>query len=281
MDHKLETFLAVCKTMHYGRAAEILNLSQPAVSKHIQSLEAEYGVSLFEYSARRLRKTRCAEILEEYASSLKYNEEELILKLHDKPKPQLRIGATKSIGDYILLPEICRFLNNPDNKLRMTVDNTANLLELLDLGRLDFVILEGIFDKSKYDWFLMRREPYIGICPASHRFSGREVPTEELFNERLILREEGSGTRRILEDELLQQGYTVKSFSDCVYISSFTLIKGLVSAGCGISFLYEAVVGDDPEFGHFSSPPLTGTHDLNVVFLKNTHAGLEARRFLY
>ena len=47
MEQKLETFLALCQTMHYGRAAELLNLSQPAVSKHIKALETEYGVQLF------------------------------------------------------------------------------------------------------------------------------------------------------------------------------------------------------------------------------------------
>lgn len=54
MDPRLDTFLTLCRTMHYGRAAEALNLSQPAVSKHIQALEAQYGAKLFDYSGRRL-----------------------------------------------------------------------------------------------------------------------------------------------------------------------------------------------------------------------------------
>lgn len=103
MDQKLETFLTLCKTMHYGRAAELLHLSQPAVSKHIQALEAQYGVRLFTYQARRLQKTREGDILEQYAFSLRYNEEMLLARLHEKSKTLLRIGATKSIGDYILL----------------------------------------------------------------------------------------------------------------------------------------------------------------------------------
>ena len=69
MEQKLETFLTLCRTMHYGRAAEALNLSQPAVSKHIQSLEEEYGAPLFTYANRRLRKTRQGELLEQYAMS--------------------------------------------------------------------------------------------------------------------------------------------------------------------------------------------------------------------
>lgn len=86
MDQKLETFLTLCKTMHYGRAAELLHLSQPAVSKHIQALEAQYGVRLFTYQARRLQKTREGDLLEQYAFSLRYNEEMLLARLHEKVK---------------------------------------------------------------------------------------------------------------------------------------------------------------------------------------------------
>ena len=74
MEQKLETFLTLCRTMHYGRAAEALNLSQPAVSKHIQALEMEYGAPLFSYANRRLSKTPQGELLERYAISLRYNE---------------------------------------------------------------------------------------------------------------------------------------------------------------------------------------------------------------
>lgn len=280
MEQKLETFLTLCRTMHYGRAAEQLNLSQPAVSKHIQALEAQYGIQLFSYSGRRLKKTPQGEMLEQYAAALRYNEEKLLARLHRRPDLLLRIGATKSVGDYILLPDIRRFLARPGNRLEFTVDNTTHLLEQLDRGELDFVVLEGIFDKSRYDWFLLRQEPYIGVCAADHPFAGRDVPLEELFAQRLILRERGSGTRNILERELAQQGYSADSFADQACISSFTLIRELVSAGCGITFLYASVVKGDPRFGRFSCPPLTGAHDLNVVFLKDTDAGTMARDFL-
>ena len=281
MDAKLCTFLTLCRTMNYRRAAEALHLTQPAVTKQIQALEAQYGVKLFSYDERKLRKTAQGEILERYAISLQYNDAQLARLLAQKPKTLLRIGATKSIGDYILLPEIRRFLAQPENELFFTVDNTAHLLSQLDAGALDFVVLEGLFDKRRYDHFLLREEPYIGVCAADHPWSGRHIDLQTLFTERLILREPGSGTRNILERELTRQGYTVEAFQSRVCISSFKLIRELVAARCGISFLYEAVVKDTPQFAHFFCPPLTGAHELNVVFLKHTGAGAYARRFLY
>lgn len=281
MDQKLSTFLTLCSTMNYRRAADALHLTQPAVTKQIQALEAQYGVKLFSYDERKLRKTPQGEILERYAISLQYNDAELTRLLAEKPKTLLRIGATKSIGDYILIPEIRRYLEMPDNELYFTVDNTAHLLAQLEAGELDFVILEGIFDKRRYDHFLLRAEPYIGICAKDHPWSGKSVRLEELFSERLILREPGSGTRNILERELFQQGYGIEAFQSHVCISSFKIIRELVASGCGVSFLYEAVVKADAQFGHFFCPPLTGVHELNVVSLKNTGAGAYARRFLH
>jgi len=137
MDQRLETFLTVCATMNYRKAAEQLHLTQPAVTKQIQALEALYGVRLFTYDSRKLRKTPQGETLEIYAISQRYQDEELCRALKRQEKTSLRIGATKSIGDYILLPQIIRFLKEPDNELFFTVDNTAHLLAQLEGGELD------------------------------------------------------------------------------------------------------------------------------------------------
>ena len=77
MDQRLETFLTVCATMNYRKAAEQLHLTQPAVTKQIQALEALYGVRLFTYDSRKLRKTPQGETLEIYAISQRYQDEEL------------------------------------------------------------------------------------------------------------------------------------------------------------------------------------------------------------
>ena len=280
MEQRLESFLTLCVTMHYGRAAELLNLSQPAVSKHIQSLESQYGVKLFTYANRRLHKTAQGELLEQYAQALRYNEEELLKKLHANSKKTLRIGGTKSVGEYVLLPYIKKYLQNPENQIDYLVDNTERLLELLNCGELDFVVVEGIFDKQHYDWMLFRNEPYVGICATDHQFAGKEVSIEALLDECIVLREKGSGTRRILEWELENSGYSLGAFTRQINISSFEIIKELVRNHFGISFLYEAVVKKSAGLAQFTCPPLTGMHEFNVVYLKNTGAGEIAQQFL-
>ena len=95
-----------------------------------------------------------------------------------------------------------------------------------------------------------------------------------------VLREPGSGTRSILERELMQVSYSTAAFSRTICISSFPVIRALTAANCGISFLYEAVVRGSLEIGSFTCPPLTGRHELNVVFLQHTGAGSLAREFV-
>ena len=279
LDYRIDTFLTLCESMNYRKAAEILHISQPAVTQQIHYLENQYGRKLFQYENRRLVKTEAAVVLEKYARAAKLQEQDLKQKLENNPVRTLRIGATKTIGDYILGPAIRRFLDAPDHQLQFLVDNTAALLRRLEQGELDFVVLEGVFNKARYDSFLLRNEPYIGICPPGHPLDGQTVSPEALLGQRLILREEGSGTRDLLERSLAQCGYTVGTFSGTVCVSSFKIIRELVCAGYGISFVYAAVAADLPAPGRFFCPPLTGSHELNAVWLKGTDAGALARAF--
>ena len=144
MERKLETFLTLCETLNYRRAAERLHLTQPAVTKQIQALEAEYGAVLFQYDGRRLHKTAKGELLELHAIAQRYNHQKLMQAMQAAPPVALRIGATKTIGDYILGPAIRRFLDAPDHQLQFLVDNTAALLHRLEQGELDFVVLAAL-----------------------------------------------------------------------------------------------------------------------------------------
>ena len=124
MDSKLHTFLTLCQTMNYRLAAEHLHLSQPAVTKQIQSLEQMLQAKLFRYDGHTLHKTEECLLLERYAISMQYQFEELQLAIADKKRLNLRIGATKTIGDYVLIDAIKEYLSNPNHELSLVVDNT-------------------------------------------------------------------------------------------------------------------------------------------------------------
>ena len=281
MDTKLHTFLVLCQTMNYRLAAEHLHLSQPAVTKQIQSLEQLLQTKLFHYDGHTLHKTEKCLLLERYAISMQYQFEELQLAIAGKERTLLRIGATKTIGDYVLIDAIKDYLQDPRHELSLVVDNTKHLLQMLDENQLDFAVIEGTFSKTKYDFYLLRMEPFVGICAKNHPLCGKHIPVENLLKETIIVREEGSGTRRIFEERLIAAGYGLNDFSRTVSISSFVAIKALVAAGIGISFLYDSVVAKDETIGTFTVDGLTEPHAFHVVYTRNTNAKQYSEQFLY
>ena len=281
MDSKLHTFLVLCQTMNYRLAAERLHLSQPAVTKQIQALEQSLQTKLFYYDGHTLHKTEKCLLLERYAISMQYQFEELQLAIAEKERTLLRIGATKTIGDYVLIDAIKDYLQDPSHELSLVVDNTKHLLHMLDENQLDFAIIEGTFSKTKYDSYLLRMEPFVGICVKDHPLCGKHISVEDLLKETIIVREEGSGTRRIFEERLLASGYELNDFSRTVSISSFVAIKALVAAGIGISFVYDSVVAKDENIGTFTVDVLTEPHAFHVVYTRNTNAKKYSEQFLY
>lgn len=268
LDYRIDTFLTLCEWMNYRKTAEILHISQPAVTQQIHALENLYGRKLFLYENHRLVKTEAALILERYARAAKLQDQDLREKLEDSNIKNLRIGATKTIGDYYLREFIRRFLTKPENALTLIVDNTEHLLKLLEENELDFAVVEGFFDKTRFDNILLRREPFVGICRKDHPFAGREVTIAELLQETIIHREAGSGTRAILEQELSGYNESLQHFSRHICISSFKLILDLVKNGFGVSFVYNILADSDPALAKFTLRGESVVREFNIVYLK-------------
>ncbi|MEG1887011.1 MAG: LysR family transcriptional regulator [Oscillospiraceae bacterium] len=273
LDFRIETFLTLCDTMNYTKAALRLNLTQPAVTQHIKYLESFYQTPLFVYNGKKLYKTPKGELLELYAKSIRHSVQKInqMMKSPDGAVSHIHIGATKTIGEYVIAEKINRYLEDGNKNLSLTVDNTGRLLKLLEEGKLDFALIEGTFDKSRYAYQLFREEEFIGICAKTHRFANREIAIEDLFSESIILRESGSGTRDILEQFLNEHSFSIDCFQKQTEISNFYVIKRLVGRNIGISFVYRSVmVATDCDIAAFSIKKLPVVRELNYVFLKNS-----------
>ena len=279
LDYRIDTFLTLCECMNYRKTAEILHISQPAVTQQIHYLENQYGQKLFAYENRRLVKTEAAAILEQYARAAKLQQQDLLQKLESSPIHTLRVGATKTIGDYYLKADIRRYLQSPENALTLIVDNTDRLLRLLEENELDFAVVEGFFDKASFDSILLRREPFVGICRKDHPFAGREVTMEELLKQTIIHREDGSGTRAILEQELSGYNESLQRFQRHICISSFNIILDLVKQGFGVSFVYNILADSDPELAKFFIQGESVVREFNVVYLKYADMGEKIKLF--
>ena len=270
LDHRMETFMTVCEVMNYREAAGLLHITQPAVTQHIQFLEKEYGCKLFQYENRKLTKTKEAVLLEEHIRASRQQERSLRQKLHSSGIRELKIGATKTIGDYVISDQIHGYLSKDENALTLIVDNTEHLLKLLEQNELDFAIIEGYFDKKSFDSQLFRKEAFVGICKKNHPFAGREISIAEILGETIIHREEGSGTRAILEEKLQGYNESLSRFKRHICISSFKMILDLVKEGYGISFMYKVLAESDPDIATFTFQREQIVREFNIVYLKNT-----------
>lgn len=259
LDTRINTFLVLCETMNYTRAAERLCLTQPAVTHHIHYLEEHYGCRLFSYQGKTLSLTPEGQRLLGLARSLAYNSQKAEEAMRAPAALSLRVGATKTIGEFVIAPRVKRLIREfPELSFSIIVDNTRHLLQALDSLQLDLALIEGYYDRERYELLSSCREAFFGVCASCHPFAGKRVTVEQLLEQRIIIREPGSGTRDIFQQMLRRQGYGLDSFSQQMTVSDFSIIKTLVSDSLGVSFLYAPVVEKELEQGSLSRFELEG-----------------------
>ncbi len=266
LDYRVLTFLTLYDEMNYRRTAEKLNMTQPGVTQHIHYLENYYGVKLFEYDGRTLSKTKQAEQLKRHFESVRAEEISLKEDFVQADRLHLRVGATKTIGEFVIVPEVRKFLLHGNHCLDLVVDNTENLLAMLSRGELDFAVIEGVFDKERYPHHLFKKERFVGICGRHHPFAGQTVSLAEIFREGLIVRERGSGTRRLLEQAIADRGYSLDSFHSCSSISNFSVICELVAKNGAITFAYEPIANSSVDLATFTVEDMQIQGEFNFVY---------------
>lgn len=259
LDARINTFLVLCETMNYTRAAERLCITQPAVTHHIHYLEEHYGCRLFSYQGKSLSLTPEGQRLLGLARSLAYNSQKAEEAMSTPSPLTLRVGATKTIGEFVIAPRVKRLIRgHPELSFSLIVENTRYLLHALDSLQLDMALIEGYFDRERYEVLSCCREDFFGVCASTHPFAGRRVTMAQLLEQRIIIREPGSGTRAIFEQLLRRQGYSVESFSRQMTISDFSMIKTILEDSLGVSFLYAPVVEKELEQGRLARFDLEG-----------------------
>lgn len=275
LDFRIETFLCVCKHMNYTKAAVELNITQPGVSQHIKYLEDYYGDKLFHYSKKSLELTQAGIELRDAMISTKHDNILLKRTIQERATEMktVRFGATLTIGEFMLPVKLIHYIKkNSKIQVDFVIANTKELLSLLEAGRIDFAIVEGYFQKSEYEFITVSKEPYSLVCGMDYRMD-QVTSFQELFVHNLIVREDGSGTKEILERFLSDNGYSLSDFISTSTISSIHVIKQLLENNCGISFLYEIAVQKEIQEGllrKIEIPNFPLYHEFNYIWRKNS-----------
>lgn len=238
--NQLKVFCEVVERKGFTRAAEALYLTQPAVSRQVQELERYYGVELFEQIGKRIYPTEAGTTLYNYAKQIFHTLDDLqveINQLKGLKAGHLRIAASATAGTYLLPPLLGRFKRNyPGVEVTLEIHNSQQVEQRilehqqLDLGVTERPVAEHALYSEPFD-----TDELVVIVSPDHRLAAKEtVLPSDLQGERFILREPGSGTRTLLDEEFSRLDIRVKPIME---LGSTAAVKQAVAAGLGVSIV--------------------------------------------
>jgi len=233
-----QSFYTTVKQNSISKAAQILHLTQPGLSGQLKSLENDLGVKLLIRSNKGVKLTEEGEVVFNYVDtllSIQGNIKRELTKLHQR-HPQLLIGSCKSIGEYALPCSIFTFKQLYDNlDINVDVLNSTEVIEQLQ----DHTINIGIIQYNPELDDLIT-QPIISdklLLVTNNNYSPKKISLKELKKIPLILREENSGTRYIIEQSLKEKGIQLNQLNMIYSLNSPEAIKSSIASGKGYSFL--------------------------------------------
>ncbi len=274
IDSKLITFINAARLKNYTRTAELLNMTQPAVTQHIKQLEEHYKVKLIKKNGRQIGLTEEGEMLLKYATDLDANAIRFERGLINRSSviKRYNIGATLTIGEFVLptlLGEHKRLIDNID--IIMHVYNLEEIIKRLNLGEFDLGIVEGPFDKSRFNHKKLKDDELVlAAAPGSSLAKQARVDMYDIINfGKLIMREKGSGTRMVFENKLTELGIRLEDVKTYMEVGSIGAIKSLVQANLGYTIISGEAIKAEVEAGTLKIIPIHGVRiirEFNFIF---------------
>jgi LysR family transcriptional regulator, transcriptional activator of the cysJI operon len=252
---RLRVFHAIAQAESFTKAAELLHLTQPGLSKHIKHLEEELGVPLFDRMARKVSLTSAGEILYEAAREViasVASAEQRIQELAGLRRGRLRVGASFPVGLYVLPRLLAAYRKQyPDIKVTLAISTTANIeAKVLD-NKIDFGLVSADVQHPKLLTLAFMTDELVVIVPPEHKWAHRRnVRAQELSAETFIVAARGAGARATVEERLKAKGIALQNVLDFVNAEG---VKHAVEAGLGISIQPRGIVQREIEAGSLAA----------------------------
>lgn len=283
--HHLAIFHAIAETGSISASAERMHISQPAISRQLKEFEQRMGVVLFERLPRGMRLTQPGEVLRNYAARLfeiARTAEAAVRELSDARQGHVSIGASNTVGTYILPSLLARFRrSHPSIGISMFVGNTEQVSQGVHDLRFMLGFIEGPLHVPdlRVDRFI--EDEIVPVASSDHPLSGKKRLTPaDLSGQSLLMREPGSGTRELVETRLqrhgVRPGYIVE-------FGSTEAIKQAAVHGGGVAWLPRVCMPRELAAGELVRlpvKPLTIRRPLSVIRRSDGYTAPATEAFL-
>lgn len=248
---QLETFITIVKYKSFTKASEVLYVTQPSVTNHIQALENELGTILFVRTRKSVTLTNAGMILYKHALNIMSSYKDIIsdLDIYSKTiKGTLNI-CVSSVPRKILLPNLIEKFTRkfPDISFNVSNDDSRSVIDSILVGETDFGIVGMKVGNPKLIYTQIMDDHIVYITPMNNYENLKNyssVTIEDISKDNIILRESGSGTRQIVEDELKKIEADDILHKQSTIIEDSNTILELVSKGLGTSFISQRILSN-------------------------------------
>jgi DNA-binding transcriptional LysR family regulator len=250
---RIRVFRAVAQHLNFSRAAEELLLTQPAITQQIKALEDEFGVPLFDRGGGHIALTAGGKALLPFAERMKELSDEAfaaVAEAFGQHAGELALGASQTIGQYLLPTFVAGFQRtNPKVKVTARSGNTDEMLEALLAREIQLALIEGPEQRKDLHIEPFMEDHMVLVVPATHGWVNQSINVEDLKSEPLLMREFGSGSRRVVEQALSKAGVKTKDLKISMELDSTEGLLSAVEAGLGITFVSRWAVRNQLSLG--------------------------------
>lgn len=283
---QLKSFIEIAELRSFSKAANKVCLSQPTVSCQIKSLEEELGTKLFDRLGKKVFLTKPGDILLGYAREiidLEQKSKIAIDDILDIKKGEIRLGSSNIPGSYCLPPLIQKFTKqNPKVKIISKIADTQSIANDVINGVVDLGVIGYKIDNSQLISYRFIEDIMMLALNSKHPLANRDsITVKELQSLPFIIREEGSGSRKTIEEILYQRGLYLASLNIIAQLGNMESIKQAIKSDIGVTILSLCAISDEIKFGYIKCVPIE-----DIVFersfyiiLRNTKSHLPVVNF--
>lgn len=264
-DRRLQVFYTVAKQLSFTKAAEMLYMTQPAVTFQVKQLEEHFNTRLFERSHGRISLTPAGELVMGYADrilSLSSEMDARVGEMTGQVTGPLMIGASTTIAEYQLPKILGEFKGRfPQVQARLTVANSETIEGKVADHTLDVGLIESPSHNPNLSNHVCCDDELVMICAPSHPLAANHTATpKQLAEQPYVSREQGSGTREVIDTYFRNNGINPDDLHIEMELGSREAIKGAVEAGLGIAILSASTIIKEIKLGDLVAvrldPPL-------------------------